>query len=224
MKTPRKSTTSKENSKGIIRYNLEGVAGTEIVPSKSILDTSAPQSLTAQYIRTYSINQRQGNAMAKSRAEVSGTTKKIYKQKGTGKARHGSMKAPIFKGGGVVGGPRSKEYSLSFNKQQKKQVLLSAFNSRIKDGSVIALETDLTGFKTKTKTIADFLKKINPQRKSVLFIIPHGKTETFVLALRNIKKVISTHSTNVNAYQILSAGKIVLLNDALNEFEKHFIK
>src|SRR3989338_9847754 len=103
---------------------------------KEIFAVEASPRLLAQYVRVYLANRRQGTASAKTRAEVKGSTRKIYKQKGTGKARHGDIKAPIFIGGGVVGGPIPRDFSLKFNKKQKRKVLFYALTLKLKQKDI----------------------------------------------------------------------------------------
>ena len=102
-------------------YGLDGKEKGAAELPKEIFTVEASPKLLAQYVRVYLVNRRQGTASTKTRGEVSGSTRKIYKQKGTGKARHGDIKAPIFTGGGVVGGPKPQDYSLKLNKKQTKK-------------------------------------------------------------------------------------------------------
>lgn len=222
MDTAKEKTTTKTKKNSFAQVDLSGVNKGEIAPSKKITETNAANALMAQYVRVFSTNQRQGNAKAKGRSEVAGTTKKIYKQKGTGKARHGSQRAPIFKGGGVVGGPLQKNYSLSFNKKQRKQALFTALTARISENAVVGLSIEADKAKMKTKTIASFLKKMKMDDKTVLFVLPVERMDSLVLSIRNIKKTTYTIATNMNAFEALSAGKIVFVNNAFEELEKHF--
>ena len=116
------ATTKTKVKKEIIvkKYTVEGAEAGVMTLNEKLLAFEPNKTLLAQYVRVYLANQREGNASSKTRAEVAGTTKKVYKQKGTGGARHGSKKAPIYKGGGVVGGPKPAEYRLQLSKKQRK--------------------------------------------------------------------------------------------------------
>src|SRR3989338_10897476 len=121
MVTIKKTTTVKKTSPSLVIYNIEGKEEKTIELPKDIFSVSANPSLLAQAVRVYLVNQRQGNVKVKTRSEVIGSTRKIYRQKGTGKARHGAIKAPIFVGGGVAHGPKQKDYNLKFNKKMRKK-------------------------------------------------------------------------------------------------------
>jgi large subunit ribosomal protein L4 len=107
---------------------------------KEMFESIENKPLLAQAVRVYLANQRQGNASTKTRGEVHGTTKKVYKQKGTGRARHGAKKAPIFVGGGIAGGPKPRDYSLKLNKQQKKIALICALTLKRNEKKLFVLE------------------------------------------------------------------------------------
>ena len=117
------------------KYTVEGVESGIVDLKDELISYEPNKTLLAQYVRVFLANQREGNASSKTRAEVAGTTKKVYKQKGTGGARHGSKKAPIYKGGGVVGGPKPAEYRLQLSKKQRKGTLLSAISLQLRQGT-----------------------------------------------------------------------------------------
>lgn len=220
MESAKKTSVKKQHT--FEQFDLAGGSAKEVSFSKELAEAKASSALLAQYVRVYLTNQRQGTAKAKGRSEVAGTTKKVYKQKGTGKARHGSMRAPIFKGGGVVGGPLPKEYDLSINKKQRKQVLFSAIAQRMSEGAIVGLSYADTKAEPKTKKLAEFLKKMKIEDKKVLFVLPEERLESLVLSMRNLKNASYIPATNMNAYAILNAGKIIFVNDAFAQLEKHF--
>ncbi len=182
-----------------------------------LLTLKPHKTVLTQYIRTYQINQRQGTASTKTRAEVTGTTKKVYKQKGTGKARHGSKKAPIFKGGGVVGGPKPKEYRLKINKKQKILSLLSALRMQYMQGNILKLTHEMKDEKIKTKTMALLLKKLGFYHKKILFVLTKDVSELFIPAVRNIKNVSYTLVDSLNAYEVVNASEVIFVNNAFTE-------
>lgn len=224
MVVTKKEITKKVEAKKdltIPQYSLTGQETGFIKVPPIIFDAPINLDVITQYIRVFRTNQRQGNASSKTRAEVAGTTKKMYKQKGTGKARHGSAKAPIFKGGGVVGGPKPKTYSLSLNKKQKKIALFSSLTKRLQDKDIIALS--LQSGSIKTKAVVSFLKKMGLLEKKILFVLPTQDASSFVLANRNIKGVQNLFFHSLNAYDALSTSKIVFLGDSIVQLEKHFV-
>ena len=125
------------------KYTVEGVESGIVDLKDELISYEPNKTLLAQYVRVFLANQREGNASSKTRAEVAGTTKKVYKQKGTGGARHGSKKAPIYKGGGVVGGPKPAEYRLQLSKKQRKGTLISAIAFQIRQGAVAVVESEI---------------------------------------------------------------------------------
>lgn len=226
MITQKKETTkpAKKSSGVIAQYDLNGVRLEDITPPKGIFDVETSPVLLTQYVRVHQTNQRQGNAATKTRAEVAGTTKKIYKQKGTGKARHGSQRAPLFKGGGVVGGPQPKEYKLLMNKKQKKLALFGSLTLKLKDDAVNCLTTDMKKVTSKTKVISNFLNIMKYEKMKVLFVLPKADTDNFALAARNLKNSLSVSVHSLNAYTVLNTAKIIFLGDAIKELENHFVK
>lgn len=226
MATQKKEITkSVKKSSGVIaQYDLNGVRLEDITPPKEIFDIQASPVLLTQYVRVHQTNQRQGNAATKTRAEVAGTTKKIYKQKGTGKARHGSQRAPLFKGGGVVGGPQPKEYKLLMNKKQKKLALFGSLTLKLKDDAINCLTTDMKKVTSKTKVISNFLNSMKYENMKVLFVLPKVDMDNFALAARNLKNAMSVSVHSLNAYSVLNTAKVIFIGDAIKELENHFVK
>ena len=135
--------TKKVEKKSKLSLSVYGIDGKEqktIELPKDVFAATENKSLLAQAVRVYLVNQRQGNVKVKTRSEVIGSTRKIYRQKGTGKARHGAIKAPIFVGGGVAHGPKQKEYNLKFNKKEKKLALYGALSSKLKEKKIFGLD------------------------------------------------------------------------------------
>ncbi len=210
--------TTKKAEQTIPFYGLNGAVESQVIASKELFNIKTSDDLVTKYIRIFRINQRQGTASTKTRAEVKGTTKKMYKQKGTGKARHGSYKAPIFKGGGVVGGPKPKEYDLRINKKQKKIVFASLLSAQFAKKNVIGLSEKALS-ESKTKTVYTFLKKMEFIGKKVICIFPQKDTE-FKKAVRNIDKVTVTRVEELNAFDLISNEKIIFIGNALSVLEK----
>jgi len=180
--------------------------------------------LLAQAVRVYLANQRQGNASTKTRGEVTGSTRKIYRQKGTGKARHGDIKAPIFVGGGIVGGPRPKNYSLSINKNQKRKAFFGSLSLKLKENKIIVLEDKVLIAKPKTKDIFSFLEAMKQENRRVVFILPKMEKSNFILSARNIKKADIVDAKSLTTYEVLKEGLLIFLESSLEVFTKHFLK
>ncbi len=222
MATTKKTKIAKEII--IKKYAVDGAEVGTVKLSEALTSFVPNKTLLAQYVRVYLANQREGNASAKTRAEVAGTTKKVYKQKGTGGARHGSRKAPIYKGGGVVGGPKPAEYRLELSKKQRKGTLLSALAYQIQQGACAVLDAKFTEVPSKTKTIVTFLKKIEKDGQKVMFVLPDAKAEGLIQSVRNIEGASVTHMGALNAYELVQAKNILVVDSAFEAMQQMFTK
>lgn len=223
-KTAKKKTTKSTSSLKLKIYDLQGVAKEDLDLPKEIFSVEANPKLMAQYIRVYLSNQRQGTASTKTRSEVVGSTRKIYRQKGTGRARHGARSAPIFVGGGVFAGPKPKDWSLKMNKKQKRIALFHALSSKNKEGAVIGLTAASLKTAPKTKIIAKFLKSVGSAGKKNLFVLSKIEKNNLVLAARNIKNIELVDAKSINPYIILNNNKVIFLSDAVPVLKDHFNK
>lgn len=208
----------------IKKYAVDGTEAGLATLSDAFLSFKPNQTLLAQYVRVYLANQREGNASAKTRAEVAGTTKKVYKQKGTGGARHGSKKAPIYKGGGVVGGPKPAEYRLQLSKKQRQGTLVSAIAYQAQQGVVSVVDSEILKIAPKTKTITSFLEKTSKTGLKVLFVLPDAKAVNFIKSVRNITDTTVTHMGSLNAYEILQAKNIIVVAEAFETMQQMYTK
>jgi large subunit ribosomal protein L4 len=173
-------------------------------------------------VKQYLANQRQGTHKAKERAEVAGSTRKIKKQKGTGTARAGSAKNPLFKGGGTVFGPRPRSYSFKLNKSLKRLARKSAFSIKAKEANIIVLE-DFNFETPNTKNFINVLKSLGLENKKSLFVLGDSNKNVY-LSSRNLKasKVIS--SSELSTYEILNTNSLVLLEGSLEVIEENLSK
>ena len=173
-------------------------------------------------VKQYLANQRQGTHKAKERAEVAGSTRKIKKQKGTGTARAGSAKNPLFKGGGTVFGPRPRSYSFKLNKSLKRLARKSAFSIKAKEANIIVLE-DFNFETPNTKNFINVLKALELDNKKSLFVLGDSNKNVY-LSSRNLKasKVIS--SLELSTYDILNTNTLVLLEGSLEVIEENLSK
>lgn len=223
---PKKITKKPVSKSGlsIKLFNLRGQQQGSVSLPKEIFDVSASPNLMAQYLKVYLTNQRQGTASTKTRAEIRGSTRKIYRQKGTGRARHGAKSAPIFVGGGVAFGPKPRNYSLKINKKQKKKALFGSLSLKTKEGAIIGLSSNSLKTEPKTKIVADFLRKVDFYNKKTLFVFPKLEKNSLVLASRNIPDLNLTDARSINPYQVLNNKKIVFVADSLEVLKTHFLK
>lgn len=205
-------------------YDIKGKEIDKAELPKEIFNYKINKSLIAQAIRVYQFNQRQGTASTKTRGEVVGSTRKIYRQKGTGRARHGSIKAPIFVGGGVVGGPKPKDYSLTINKKQKRKAIFSALTLMFKNKKIIGLNKKSLEIDPKTKYIIEFLKTLDLLNKKIIFVLPKIEKNNFILAARNIQRVNIVDVKSLNIFQILNCEKLIFVEDSIEVIKNHFLK
>ena len=214
-----KKIEKKQATLSLSVYDIEGIEQKKIdLPSK-VFAVKENKSLLAQAVRVYLVNQRQGNVKVKTRGEVIGSTRKIYRQKGTGKARHGAIKAPIFVGGGVAHGPKQKNYNLKFNKKEKKIALFGALSSRLKENKIYGLEEKALTMKPKTKTVANFLKKLDLVGNNNLIIMKKMEKNNLILSMRNISNLSFVDVNSLNPYLILKSSSLIFVENALEVFK-----
>jgi large subunit ribosomal protein L4 len=173
-------------------------------------------------VKQYLANQRQGTHKAKERAEVAGSTRKIKKQKGTGTARAGSAKNPLFKGGGTVFGPRPRSYSFKLNKALKRLARKSAFSIKAKEANIIVLE-DFSFEAPNTKNFINVLKALGLENKKSLFVLGESNKNVY-LSSRNLKASNVISSSELSTYAILNANNLVLLEGSLEGIEENLSK
>jgi len=168
-------------------------------------------------VKQYLANQRQGTHKSKERAEISGSTRKIKKQKGTGTARAGSIKSPIFRGGGRVFGPKPRDYSFKVNKKLKVLARKSALAYKAKDNNISVLE-DLNFDSPKTKAYLDLLNGLSLSNKKTLLVLPDDNKNVY-LSSRNIKYAKVVTANSLNTYDLLHADTLLLSESSLEKIE-----
>ncbi len=173
-------------------------------------------------VKQYLANQRQGTHKAKERAEVAGSTRKIKKQKGTGTARAGSRKNPLFKGGGTVFGPRPRNYSFKLNKALKKLARKSAFSIKAKESNLLVIE-DFNFDAPNTKKFVNVLKALGLENKKSLFILGDTNKNVY-LSSRNLQGSNVVTNSELSTYAILNANNLVLLEGSLEGIEENLSK
>ena len=173
-------------------------------------------------VKQYLANQRQGTHKAKERAEITGSTRKIKKQKGTGTARAGSIKSGVFRGGGRMFGPRPRNYSFKLNKNLKRLARKSAFSIKASEKSITVLE-DFTFDSPKTKNFTAVLKALNLESKKSLFVLG-GSNNNVYLSSRNLKSSEVLIDSEISTYKVLNANQVVIFESALKSIETNLSK
>ena len=207
----------------IAMLDTEGKSAGLISLSEKVFGGKINKSLMAQAVRVYLANQRLGTAESKTRGQVEGSTRKIYRQKGTGRARHGGVRAPIFVKGGVAHGPHARDYSLSMPSKMKQAALISALSTQAKEGNIVVV-AGLEKAGNKTKGIALSLGKILSGKPNKTLIVMPEVVESVYKSARNIEGVAVTQATQLNTYAVLGAKKVVFMKDAVEKVEKMLVK
>ena len=198
-------------AKTVSVLGVDGKAKGKMTLPSDVFGVKPNKTLMAQAVRVYLANQREGGAATKTRGEVEGSTRKIYRQKGTGRARHGSIRAPIFVGGGIVFGPVPHDFSMSFPVKMKRKALTSALSSQLTAGNVIVVD-GLAGLE-KTKSMVKALASVGAVGKILLIL--SDKPGYAARVARNIEGVDVLPAKNLNTYAVLSHQKLVFMKDAL---------
>ena len=168
-------------------------------------------------VKQYLANQRQGTHKSKERSEIKGSTRKIKKQKGTGTARAGSIKSPLFRGGGRVFGPRPRNYSFKLNKKLKTLARKSAFTIKAKEKSIVVLE-DFTFDSPKTKFYSEIISNLGLVGKKTLLILADANKNVY-LSSRNLQRANVVTTSELSTYNILNAGTVLLMEGAVEKIE-----
>ena len=168
-------------------------------------------------VKQYLANQRQGTHKAKERGEVKGSTRKIKKQKGTGTARAGDIKNPLFKGGGRVFGPRPRDYGFKLNTKQKQLARKSALSYKAKDGSIIVLE-DFSFDAPQTKKYTELLTNLDALNKKSLLVLSESNKNVY-LSSRNLKGAKIVTASEINTYDLMNASSVILAEGSIEKIE-----
>ena len=174
-------------------------------------------------VKQFLANQRQGTHKSKQRNEIAGSTRKLYKQKGTGGARAGSVKSPLFNGGGRVFGPQPRDYSFKLNKKLKSLARKSALSYKAKDNSILVLE-DFNFDSIKTKNYIKMEADLNVTDVKTLLVLAAAENNNVYLSSRNLKKTKVISVEQLNTYDVLNAGKLLLTTGAVKTLEEALAK
>jgi len=200
-------------------YSTTGEQVGEMLLADSVFAVEVNEAAMHQAVLTYLANRRLGSAATKTRTEVRGGGRKPWKQKGTGRARHGSIRSPIWKGGGVVFGPHPRSYRMSLPKKVRRLALKSALTCKINSGSLIVLES-LAMEAPKTREMAGVFKNLKTGRKVLLVL--DTPQENVIKSVRNIPGVKTLNAWQLNVYDILNSENMVLTKDAVARVEEVF--
>lgn len=197
--------------------NLAGKVVGDYELADSIYGIEAKEGLIYQVVKAQLANKRQGTSKVKNRSEVSGGGKKPWRQKGTGRARAGSIRAPQFIGGGVVFGPTPRSYKLSVPKKQRRIALKSVLSLKAQANNIYVLD-EIALSEPKTKEIANFLKSLSNEGKA-LFVLEHDN-KAAELSIRNLANANYAHFNTINVYDILNSDVLVLTKAAADKIEE----
>ena len=200
--------------------NIKGKnTGRSVELSKSIFEIESNDHALYLDVKRYLANQRQGTNKTKERAEITGSTRKIKKQKGTGTARAGSIKNPIFRGGGNIFGPRVRSYSQKLNKNVKKLARRSALSLKLKSNSVSVIE-DFNFKNPKTKSFSNVINALGIKDKKSLFILGEVNKNVY-LSARNLEQTNVVTNSEISTYSIMNAQHIVFFESSLEKIESN---
>jgi large subunit ribosomal protein L4 len=202
-------------------YNIKGEkTAKKVTLNESIFDVTPNDHAIYLDTKQYLANQRQGTHASLEKSMVSGSTKKLKKQKGTGGARAGSRKSPLFRGGARAFGPQPRDYSFKLNKKLKKLARLSALAYKVKENNIMVVE-DFNFETPKTSAFASVLSALKLDGRKTLMVLPEN-IQNIVLSSRNLKRAKVTRACDLNTYDILYAQNLILLVSSVSEIEKSF--
>ncbi|HOZ55228.1 MAG TPA: 50S ribosomal protein L4 [Clostridia bacterium] len=198
-------------------YNIEGKKVKSVDLKEEIFGIEPNESIVHSVLVNFLANQRQGTQSTKTRAEVRGGGRKPWKQKGTGRARQGSIRAPQWIKGGIALGPKPRSYKYTVNKKEKKLAIKSVLSSKVLENNLVVVDTlDLNAIKT--KEMVKTLNNLKVEGK-ILIMLPE-RNENIQKSARNIKGVKTTLVNTINVYDLLKYGKLVITLDAVKKLEE----
>ena len=198
-------------------FNMAGEQVGTIELSEAVFGIEPNKAVLHASVKNYLANQRQGTQSALTRAEVSGGGKKPWRQKGTGRARAGSTRAPQFTHGGIVFAPKPRDYSYSLNKKEKRLAMKSALSDKALSGDIIVID-GLQVSEIKTKAFKSFLDKVGADSKAM--VITESVDEKVIKSARNIPGVTATTASILSPYEILNTRKLVVDKAAIAKIEE----
>lgn len=201
-------------------YNQEGSEVGKVELKAELFEIEPNEGLVHQYIVNYLARQRQGNASTKERADVRGGGRKPWRQKGTGRARAGTIRSPLWRGGGITFGPKPRLYGNAMPKKMKRIAIRSVFADKAQSDRIKVLD-QIKFDEIKTKSIVNMLTGLNLDGKKCL-ILDEGRNEKCLLSCRNLKKVMFSRASLANGYDLLNADYIVMTKAGLDKVHEVF--
>ena len=198
-------------------YNAGGDLVGRMDLNENVFGADVRTDVMHEVVVNYLANQRQGTQSTKTRTEVRGGGIKPWRQKGTGRARQGSIRAPQWVGGGVALGPKPRDYRYAVNKKVRRLALKSALSAKVQDNELIVLDT-FEAPEIKTKQVTELLKNLKVTEKALIVLPENDKN--IVASARNIKGVDTTYVGAINTYEVLSHTKCIILKDAVTKLEE----
>ena len=197
--------------------DMQGKKVSTLELNDAIFNKEVNEALIHTVIVNYLANQRQGTQSTKTRSEVSGGGRKPWRQKGTGRARHGSTRSPIWVKGGIALGPKPRSYKYELNKKEKQNAIKMILSAKLADNKIIVLnELNLT--EVKTKAVVNVMRNVNAEGRTLL-LLPE-RNETIFKSARNIEKMHISNVDVLNAYELLNNKQIVMTVDAVKKLEE----
>ena len=198
--------------------NINGQeTGRKVTLNEAIFGVEPNDHVIYLDVKQYMANQRQGNAKSKERSEISGSTRKLGRQKGGGGARHGDINSPLLRGGARVFGPTPRDYSFKLNKKVKQLARKSALTYKAQENAVLVLE-DFNFEAPKTKEFLSVVKNLNVEGKKLLLVMPESNKNVY-LSARNLQKAEVIEAANVNTYKVLDADVLVITEKSLETID-----
>ncbi|KFC24641.1 50S ribosomal protein L4 [Chryseobacterium sp. FH1] len=207
----------------LIVLNTSGKeTGRKVTLDETVFGIEPNQHAVYLEVKQYLAAQRQGTHKSKERSEITGSTRKLKKQKGSGSARYGDIKSPTFKGGGRVFGPKPRDYRFKLNKSLKRLAKKSVLSQKLKDNSVRVLE-NFSFDAPKTKEFITLLDALTLTGKKSLFVLPESNKNVY-LSSRNLPKTRVLTYNEISSYDLINAGEIIFLEDAVEKFQENLKK
>ena len=198
--------------------NINGQeTGRKVTLNEAIFGVEPNDHVIYLDVKQYMANQRQGNAKSKERSEISGSTRKLGRQKGGGGARHGEINSPLLRGGARVFGPTPRDYSFKLNKKVKQLARKSALSYKAQENAILVVE-DFTLETPKTKEFVNIAKNLKVDGKKMLFVLPEANKNVY-LSARNLQKAEVIEAANVNTYKVLDADVLVITEKSLETID-----
>ena len=207
----------------LVVFNTSGKeTGRKVTLDETVFGIEPNQHSVYLEVKQYLAAQRQGTHKSKERSEITGSTRKLKKQKGSGSARYGDIKSPTFKGGARVFGPKPRDYRFKLNKSLKRLAKKSVLSQKLKDNSVRVLE-NFSFDAPKTKEFITLLDALTLTGKKSLFVLPESNKNVY-LSSRNLPKTKVLNYNEISSYDLINAGEIIFLEDAVEKFQENLKK